>query len=323
MSMLKRVLAVVAAVNGFAAPVYAQTGYPSKPLRYIVPYGPGGLVDTSARSLGQYFQDKMGQPVVIENRPGAGQAIGLELAAKAVPDGYTIVTANEAGLVFLTALRKSLPYDPLKDFAPIGTMFSSSFFLIVHPSLPVSTVQELIAYAKAHPGKLSFGSVGLGSSQHLAMELFMMKTGTEMVHVPYKAASASMADLLAGRTQVMFEGPGSLPHIRSSKLRGLATSSLKRSPSMPQLPTLAEAGVPGYEMSTWIGIATQASVPSPIIDRLNRELGEWLRLPATRDKLAAQSLDPMPGTPEDMAELIRSQIPMWAKVMRAAGIEPE
>ena len=321
--MLSRILVVVAAASGFAAPVQAQTGYPAKPIRYIVPYAPGGVVDNSARSLGQYFLEKMGQPVVIENRPGASQAIALELAAKAVPDGYTIVTANEAGLVFLTVSRKSLPYDPLRDFAPIGTMFTTSFYLLVHPSLSVGTVSELIAYAKANPGKLSFGSVGIGSSQHLAMELFKIKTGTDMVHVPYKTAPTSMADLLSARTQVMFEGPGSLPHMKSGKLRGLAISSLHRSPAMPDLPPLAEAGVPGYEMSSWMGIATQAQVPRPVVDRLNRELGEWLRLSATRDRLAAQSLDPMPGTPEEMAERIRSEIPVWAKVMRAAGIEPE
>ena len=323
MSVLIRILAVVAAVNISAMPVHAQSGYPAKPIRYIVPYAPGGVVDNSARSLGQYFQEKMGQPIVIENRPGAGQAIALELAAKAIPDGYVLVTANEAGLVFLTVLRKSLPYDPLKDFAPIGTMFSTSFYLLVHPSLPVSTMGELIAYAKANPGKLSFGSVGMGSSQHLAMELFKVKTGTDMVHVPYKVATASMADLLAARIQVMFEGPGSLPHLRSGRLRGLATSSLHRSPAMPDLPPLTEAGVPGYEMSSWMGIATQAQVPRPIVERLGRELGEWLRLPATRDRFAAQSLELMVSTPEDMAERIRSEIPVWAKVMRSAGIEPE
>jgi len=314
-------LGLLATLHGVS--LHAEDSYPGKPIRYLVPYTNGGLADTSARSFGQYLQEKIGQPVVIDNRPGASQAIALELAAKAAPDGYTLVYGTQSGLIFLTASRKSLPYDPIKDFASIGTMFSAFFYLVVHPSLPVKTVPDLVAYAKANPGKLSFGSNGVGSGQHLAMELFRMRTGIDMVHIPYKGSAFSMVALITGQIQLMFEGAGSVPHMRSGKIKGLATSSAQRSPSAPDLPTVSEAGVTGYEMSTWLGLSTQAAVPRPIIERLNHEVGEWLRLPSTREKLAAQSLDPMPGTPEEMAERIRNEIPTWTKVMRAAGIEPE
>ena len=301
----------------------AQSGWPSKPIRFIVPNTPGGMMDTFARSLGQHLQEKLGQPVVIENRPGASQAIGLDIAAKAAPDGHTLVYGTQSNLVFLTASRKSLPYDPLKDFAHVGTMFSSAFYLVVNAALPVRSVQELLAYAKANPGKLSFGSIGVGSAQHLSMELLRSRTGADIVHIPYKGAAASMAGLLANQVEVMFEGPGSVPHMKSGKLRGLGVSSLKRSAAMPDLPPIAEAGVPGYEMSTWLGVSTQAAVPRPIIDRLHGEIGAWLVTPQLTERFAAQNLDLMPGTPEQMTERVRNEIPMWVKVMRSAGMEPE
>jgi tripartite-type tricarboxylate transporter receptor subunit TctC len=311
----------IAVLSTIASAAHAQS-WPSKPIRYIVPNTAGGLMDSFARAFGSHLQDKLGQPVVIDNRPGASQAIGLELAAKAPPDGYTLVYGTQANLVFLTAARKSLPYDPLKDFSHIGTMFASSFYLLVNPSLPVKSVQELVSYAKANPGKLSFGSIGVGSSQHLAMELFRARTGIDIVHVPYKGAAASMTGLLGNQVEVMFEGPGSVPHMKSGKLRGLGVSSLKRIAAMPDLPPIAET-VPGYEMSSWLGVSTQAGVPRPIVDRLHAEIGAWLASPGIAQRLASQSLEVAYSTPEQMTERVRNEIPQWTKIMRNAGIQPE
>jgi tripartite-type tricarboxylate transporter receptor subunit TctC len=316
-------LGLALGLSGASSTALAQAGWPTKPLRFIVPNTTGGMMDTFARSLGQHLQERLGQPVVVDNRPGAAQAIGLDLAAKAAPDGYTLVYGTQSNLVFLTASRKSLPYDPIRDFAHVGTMFASSFYLVVNAALPVKTVQELITYARANPGKLSFGSIGVGSSQHLAMELFRLRLGLDMVHVPYKGAAASMTGLLANQVELMFEGPGSVPHMKSGKLRGLGVSALKRSAAVPDLPPISEAGVPGYEMSTWLGVSTQAAVPRPIIDRLHREIGDWLRVPAIVERMATQNLDVMPSTPEEMTERVRTEIPVWTKVMRAAGMEAE
>lgn len=316
-------LAALAITSFTCLPASAQTGWPNKTIRFIVPNTPGGMMDTFARSLGQFLQDRLGQPVIIENRPGASQAIGLELAARAAPDGHTLVYGTQSNLVFLTASRKSLPYDPLKDFAHIGTMFASSFYLTVNASLPVKSVQELIAHARANPGKLSFGSIGVGSAQHLAMELFRSRTGVDLVHVPYKGAAASMAGLLGNQVEVMFEGPGSVPHMKSGKLRGLGNTGLKRSAAMPDLAPISEQGVPGYEMSTWLGVSTQTGVPRPVIDRYHMLVMAWLAQPALVERLASQNLDPTPGTPEQMTERLRVEIPLWTKIMRAAGIEPE
>ena len=300
------------AIFSVASAAMAQSPWPSRPIRFIVPNTPGGMMDTFARSLSQHLQDRLGQPVFVENRPGASQAIGMDIAAKATPDGTTLVYGTQSNLVFLTASRRSLPYDPLKDFSHIGTMFASSFYLVVNSSLPVKSVQELVAYAKANPGKLSFGSIGVGSAQHLAMELFRMRTGADIVHIPYKGAAASMAGLLSNQVEVMFEGPGSVPHMKSGKLRGLGISALKRSPSMPDLPPVSEMGVPGYEMSTWLGVSTQAAVPRSIVDRLHGEIGVWLSSPQLVERLASQNLEPTPGTPEQMTERVKNEIPMWS-----------
>jgi tripartite-type tricarboxylate transporter receptor subunit TctC len=323
MTLAIRILFLGMAIALHSASSSAQQSYPSKPIRYLVPYSNGGFADVLARSLGQNLQEKMGQPVIIDNRPAAGQAVALEMAARAAPDGYTMVYGTQSGLVLLTATRKSLPYDPVKDFAPIGTMFSAFFYLVVNSSLPVKTVQELIAYAKAHPGKLSFASNGVGSGQHLAMELFRKRTGIDIVHVPYKGSAFSMTGLIAGEVQLMMEGAGTVPHMKSGKIRGLGAFTTQRSPSVPDLPTLIESGVPGDTMQTWLGLAMPAGTPRPIIDRLNREAGEWLRLPATREQLVVRSLSTIHSTPEEMAERVRTEIPMWTKIIREAGIEPE
>jgi tripartite-type tricarboxylate transporter receptor subunit TctC len=298
--------------------------YPSRPIRFIVPYTPGGLGDTFARAVGQGLSERLGQPVVIDNRPGASQAIGAELTAKAQPDGYTLFMGTQSGLVLNTIAKKSLPYDPVRDFAPISTLFTSPLYLVVHPSVPAKSVQELIAAARARPGKYTFASIGPGSSLHLAGEMFRMRAKLDIVHVPYKGSAPAITDLLSGQVDMMFEGGVSaLPHVRSGKLRALATTGRKRTEAMPQLPTMAEAGVPDFDVTVWFGLVAPAKVPRPIIEQLNREVAEILRTPALKEKFAAAGIDITPSTPEELGRRIRDDLPYWTKIMRDAGIQPE
>jgi tripartite-type tricarboxylate transporter receptor subunit TctC len=301
-----------------------ESDYPSRPIRLIVPLSPGGLVDTFARSVAQHFSERLAQPVVVENRPGASQAIAAEALARSAPDGYTLLLGTQSGIVSTTVLRKTLPYDPLRDFATISILFESPLYLVVHPSVPAHSVAELIKLARAQPGQLSFASIGTGTAPHIGGALFMKMTGSEFLHVPYKGSSQAIADLLSGQVQMMFEGGvSSLPHARAGKLRALATTAARRTGAMPALPTVAEAGVPGYEVNTWFGLMTNAAVPRPIIDRLNREAGEMLKLPATHEKFKAAGIELMPSTPEAFAERIRAEIPQWTRIMREIGIQPE
>jgi tripartite-type tricarboxylate transporter receptor subunit TctC len=228
-----------------------------------------------------------------------------------------------AGLLFLTASRKSLPYDPFKDLSSVSLLVSVPFALVVHPSVPVTSAQELIDYAKKNPGKLFYASIGPGSGHHLVMELFKARAGIDLVHVPFKTNPQAQTDIVANQVQVMFEGPAINPLVKSGKLRGLASSALQRARGLPELPTLAETVLPGFDVSTWFGLSVPAGTPRPVIDRLNRETGEWLRLPATQEKFAPNGFDLIPSTPEQMAERIRVEYPIWTKVMRSAGIEPE
>jgi tripartite-type tricarboxylate transporter receptor subunit TctC len=321
---MRKRLAALCLLTGCAFGAQAQTAYPTKPIKFIVGYTAGGLGDTFARAMGQGLGHQLGQPIVIENRPGGSQVIALDAAAKSAPDGYTLVYGTQSGMVFTTASKKSLPYDPLKDFSSIGMLFDTPFYLIVHPSLPVKSVREFIAYAKANPGKLSFASIGVGSGQHLAMELFRSRTGIDMVHVPYKGSAPASLDLLSGRVQVMFEGPAtSLPNVRSGKIRALATSGTHRTRSMPDLPTVAEAGVPGYEMATWFGVESSAGVPRPIITKLNQAVHQWLKSAEAQALAQKFSLELTPSTPEEMSDRIRREIPVFVQVMKSAGIEPE
>ena len=307
-----------------ASSVWAQAPYPARPVRFLVAYTAGGIGDTVGRALAQHLTQRLGQPVLVENRPGASQVIALDALAKSPPDGYTLAYGTQSGMVFTTALKKSLPYEPLKDFSAIGMLFATPMFLFVTPSVQIQNVSELIAYVKANPGKLSFASVGVGSAQHIAMELFRSQTGIDMVHVPYKGSAPASVDLVAGRVQVMFDGPIlNEGNIRSGKLRAIASSGTQRMRSWPQVPTVKET-LPGFEIATWFGLQTNAGVPGPIIDRLNRETGEWLRLAETREKLADQfSLELTASTPEAMSERIRREIPVFTQLMRTAGIEPE
>jgi tripartite-type tricarboxylate transporter receptor subunit TctC len=318
-------IALLGVFAGCAGGASAQSpAYPVKPLRFIIPYVAGGLGDTVGRLASQYFSTSLGQPVVADNRPGASQAIALEMTAKSPPDGYTLVLGTQSGLIFATATRKSLPYDPFKDIASISMLFTVPYYLLVHPSLPAKNVQELLGVLKANPGKYSFGSIGVGSGNHLAMEILKTRVGVDVVHVPFKGAPQGMLALVAGDLQLTFEGPvTSLPNIRSGKVRALASSGLQRTQALPDLPTMAESGVPDFDVVTWFGLSTTGGTPRPIIDRLNRETAEFLKAPSTRERFNSLNLDIVSSTPDEMNARIKAEYPLIVKVMRAAGIQPE
>jgi tripartite-type tricarboxylate transporter receptor subunit TctC len=306
-----------------ALPVQAQP-YPSRPIRFIVPYTPGGLGDSFARAVGEDLAKRMGQPVVIDNRPGASQAIGAEATAKAPPDGHTIFMGTQSGLVANTIARRKLPYDPVRDLAPVSMLFTTPLYLVVHPSLPAKSLKELVALARAKPGKLTFASIGNGSSQHLAGEMLRARAKVDIVHVPYKGSSPAITDLLGGQVDMMFEGGvSSLPHVKSGKLRALATTGRERTEAMPELPTMAESGVADFDITVWFGLVAPAGTPRPIIERLNREVGEVLRTRELKEKFAAAGIDITPSSPEELGERIRADLPYYTRLMQEAGIQPE
>jgi tripartite-type tricarboxylate transporter receptor subunit TctC len=302
----------------------AQGSYPSKPIRFVVPQTPGGQVDTVGRSVAQQLGERLGQPVVIENRAGANGAIGSEHVARSVPDGYTLLMSNQSSLVFNAVTRKSLPYDPVTDFGSITLLFDTPYYLIVHPSVPAKSVQELIALARSQPGKLNFGTVGVGSGQHLFTETFKARTKIDIVHVPYKGSTQVGADILAGQIQLMLQGSGfTVPQAKTGKIRVLASSGAKRTVAMPDVPTIAESGIAGYTASTWYGLSGPAKLPRSIVDRLNRDVGEILRSAALREKFEPVDIVLAPSTPEELTERVRTEIPLFAKAMKDAGVEPE
>lgn len=314
-------IAVAALATG---PASAQN-YPTKPVRLIVAYPPGGGADGSARIVAQKMSELLGQQIIIDNRPGAGANIGAAEGARAAPDGYTLVQVV-AGHAIGRSIYKNLTYDYLKDFAPIGLIGSTPFVVSVPRSLPVNSVKELIAYAKERTGdkQLSFSSSGVGSSSHLAVELFKVSTGTQMVHVPYKGSGPSTTDLIAGRVQLSFLNlPAGLPLIKSGEVKGLAVTSAKRSELAPDLPTLAELGVRDYEASAWFGLAAPAATPKPIIGRLAEALAASLKDPATRKKLLAAGIDVVETTPESFGTYMKAEAEKWAKIVEISGARPE
>ena len=311
----------VAAAFGTAA--LAQN-YPVKPIRFIAPNLPGGPTDILARLIGQKLAESLGQPVVIENRAGAGGNIGTEVAAKAPADGYTLVTGNNATFGANVSLYKRLGFDPVKDFAPVVLVASQPNVLVVHPSLPVTSVKQLIALAKARPGQLNYSGSGMGAAAHLAAELFKSMTGTELVHISYKSAAPALTDLIAGQTQLMFASSLSvMPYVKANRVRALAVTTAKRARILPELPTIAEAGVPGFEATTWHGVLVPAGTPTAIIDRLNAEINRMLQLPDVRERLTALGAEIIGGTPMEFADHIQREIPKWAKVIKDAGVRLE
>ena len=294
--------------------------YPSRPVRIIVPFAPGGGTDLTARVVSQPLSERLGQPVVIENRPGAGTMLGTELTAKAAPDGHTIMIAS-ASHALNPSLYKKVPYDPLKDFSAITLAISFPFILATHPSVPVQSTKDLIAYAKANPGKLSYASSGTGATNHLAGELFKNMASVDMVHVPYKGGGPAMNDVIAGQVQLIFGTVlETMPQVRAGRLKGLAVSSGKRAAFAPEVKTIAEDGLPGYDVTGWYAFVAPAAVPRPVLARLNKEMTAILSSPAVKERLTAMGAEPWPTTPEQGQKFIASEVARWGKLIRAAKI---
>jgi tripartite-type tricarboxylate transporter receptor subunit TctC len=304
-----------------AGPAGAQQAYPLKPVRLVLPYPPGGGSDTIGRPLAQKLAEGLGQQVVVENRGGANGNIGMEHVARAAPDGYTIVLALTAQLAVNPGLYAKVPYDPVKDYAPITLLGTGTYILVVHPSLPVKSVKQLVALAKAQPGQIAYSSSGNGSGGHLAAELLSSMAGIRMLHVPYKGGGPALVDLIAGQVQVLFSTQlASWPHIQSGRIRALAVSTAKRPASIPDLPTIAEAGLPGYDAGVWYGILAPAGTPGEIIARLNTEIVRALSLPDYRKFLVSNAIEPIGSPPEELGRYIRSELVKWAKVVKDAGV---
>jgi tripartite-type tricarboxylate transporter receptor subunit TctC len=320
-----RVLHTASALIGLACCVAAQAqDYPTKTIRLVTATSPGGMVDTFGRAMSAHMAQRLGQPMVVENRTGGSQMIAHEVVVKAEPDGHVLAQASQIGLVMVQGTHKNIPYDPIKDFTHITTLFSSPFYLLVHPSLPVRSLDELIAHAKANPGKLNYGSIGVGSMHHLGMELLSLRTGIKMVHVPYKGSAQMMPDALSGQVQLLFQGPtSSIPPAKAGKLRALAITGPERARAMPQVPTIAEAGMKDFNIDAWFGLSGPANLPRPIAERLHREAMGFLRSKESIEKFAQSDIDLVPSTPQQYVERVRSEIELWVKVMRAAGIKPE
>ena len=321
-SILARAAAAILAL-ALPASALAQA-WPAKPLKIIVPYSPGGTTDLLARLVGAELAKRLGQPVVVENKPGANGMIGSDLVAKAPPDGYTMGIASPGSHAANQSLYKDIPYDTVKSFTPVSLAVSAPMLLVAHPSLGVSTVKELIAAAKAKPGTISYASGGSGSSQHLAMEYFKLMAGIDMNHVPYKGSAASYPDLLGGNVLTEIDVmPTALPPVKAGRLKGLATGSSKRLPMLPDLPTIAESGVAGYEYAAWYGFVAPANLPKDVLAKLNAEIVRALKLAEIADKLSGAGVIVVAGTPEEFAEHIRTEMEKAAKVIKAANIKPD
>jgi tripartite-type tricarboxylate transporter receptor subunit TctC len=304
-----------------SAAAWAQTGlYPAKPIRFVVPFPPGGPLDTVARALGQAMTMSWGQPVVVDNRPGAGGGIGAEIVAKSPADGYTMLMGAVSTHAINPTLYAKIAYDPLKDFVPVTQVANVPNVLVVHPAVPANSVKELIALAKAKPGTLNFASGSNGSAGHLAGELFKSMAGVDMVHIPYKGAAPAVTDLLAGQVSLMFDNLASAsPQIRSGKLRALAVTTLTRTPFFPDLPTISESGLAGFDISTWFGVFAPAGTPPEVVAKLNAELVRILKTPEMKDRLALLGAEPVGNTTEQFLAYIKSEIPKYAKVIRDSG----
>jgi tripartite-type tricarboxylate transporter receptor subunit TctC len=305
------------------APRLARAAYPERPIRLIVPFPAGGAVDAVGRLLANAVGPDLGAPIVIEDRGGAGGIVGMEAAAHAAPDGYTMMVSH-SGFAAMPGLYRKLPFDPVQDFAGVITATSGIYVLVINPGLPFKSVAELIAYAKANPGKLAYASAGIGSTLHLASEFFKRSAGVDILHVPYKGSGPAVTDLLAGQVQMMF-GPGvnTLPLAQAGKLKALAVTSAKRSALAPDLPTVAESGLPGFEVVGWYGLAVPVATPQAAIARLNGAANKALKSADLIQELRVQGYEPMGGTPQEATAWIRSEVARWSAVIREAGIEAQ
>ncbi len=310
-------------VLGNSSSAVAQPAYPAKPFRLIVPFPPGGGNDIVGRIVAQRLGESFGQQVIVDNRGGAGGTLGTDLAARAAPDGYTMLI-NNISLAVNATLHPRLPYDTLKDLAPITLVGRQPNLLVVHPSMPSKSVREFLALARAKPRQINYGSGGVGTAGHLATELLMMMTGIELVHVPYKGLGPALTDLMGGHVQAAVSTLASaLPQIRAGKLRALAVTTARRSSFFPAVPTLDEAGISGYEFSTWYGLLVPAATPRAVIERLNRETGKVLGSAALREQFVSQGLEPAASSPEEFGAYLRSEVAKWAKVVKQSGARPE
>jgi tripartite-type tricarboxylate transporter receptor subunit TctC len=320
--MRSRTLASIAgaALAAAASATLAQS-FPNRPVRILAPFPAGAGVDIVARMIGQPLSEQWGQAVVVDNRPGAGGTIACELVAKAVPDGHTLLLGNISTFAMAPSLYKKLNYDPLKSFAPITRVNTSTNILVVHPNVQATTTQAFIALAKARPGQINYASAGSGTSPHLAAELFKSMAGIDLVHVPYKGSPQALTDLLGGQTQAMFASlVSAIPHLRQNRLRALGMTSTQRSAALPEVPTISESGLRGYDVSVWMGIVAPAGTPPAVIAQLNRQIAAILKMPEVRDKLGAQGLEAVTDTPAEFTAYIAAEVPKWAKVIRQAGI---
>ena len=316
---MTQLLSIVLALAAVVFDAHAD-GYPAKPIRFVVPYPAGGPLDTVARLLGQKVSESTKQPVIVDNKPGAGGNIGADAVAKAPPDGYTILMGAVATHAINPTLYASMPYDSVRDFAPVTQVASTPNVLVVHPAVPASTVREFIAYAKSNPGKLNFGSGSTGSAGHLAGELFKSMAGVDMTHVPYKGAAPAMNDLIGGQIQLMFDNlASSLAQVRGGKIRALAVTTAQRSALAPELPTIAESGLPGFDISTWFGVFVPAGTPREVVDRLHAEFAKALAAPDIREKMLNLGAEPVASRPEEFAAYIRAEADKYARVIKASG----
>ena len=294
--------------------------YPTKPVRIIVPYAPGGNTDFTARAVAEKLTDSLKRQFIVDNRPGAATNIGTEMVAKAPPDGYTLLMGGAANAINMSLFAK-LPYDTLRDFEPIALCVQGANVLVIHPSLPAKNLKELIALAKAQPGKLNFGSSGLGSSNQMAGELMNIMAGTKIVHVPYKGNAPALTDLLGGHVEMIFSGvPALLPHIQSGRVRAIAIGSKKRFPALPQVPTFDESGLKGYEATTWFGMLAPAKTPKEIVSRLSLEVDKAIKSADIQQRFVNEGLEPMGGTPEFFTKFMRAEIDKYARVIKLAGV---
>jgi len=294
--------------------------YPTKPIRLVVPFPAGGTTDVLARAAAQKLTETLGQPVVVDNRPGAGGNIGAELVAKSPPDGYTLLMGTVGTHAINPSLYPKMPYDHVRDFVPVILVAGVPNVLVINPALPVNSVQELIAYAKANPGKLNFASSGNGTSIHLSGELFKTMAGVQITHVPYKGSAPALQDLVGGQVQLMFDNlPSALALIKGGRLKALAVTSKERAPALPDVPTMTESGLPGFEASSWFGLLAPAGTPQPVVAKLNAEIAKWLASPEAKEKLLAQGANAAGGTPEDFTRHIAAETAKWQKVVKESG----
>ena len=323
MTKITRRAAGALALAMLASPSWAQD-FPSKSIKLVVPYAPGGGADSVARIVAKKVSENIGQPIVIENKGGAGSIVGTDLVAKAEPDGYTLLLGQSGPISINPAVYKTLPYDPVKDFAPITMTTAYPYILVVNSDSPAKTLQEFVALAKSKPGALNYGSTGVGAANHLVAELFASKAGLKMTHVPYRGTALAVGDLVSGTLNVVFGDPISvLPHIKSGKLRALAVTSLERSPVAPEVPTVAESGYPGFEALAWHGILAPAKTPPAVVKKLNAEFVKALADPATKELLEKQAMQTVGNTPEVFAAFIQKDIATWKAVAAAANVTVE